>query len=53
VLPHNLKMGWGLVADLVRHLKARDFVNDSNEVGILTNSATLNLNCAEALGKLV
>jgi len=51
VLPHNLKMGRGLVADVVRHLKARDFVSDSNEVGILSNSATLNLNYAEALGE--
>jgi hypothetical protein len=40
----------GLVADVVRHLKALDFVNISSDVGILTNSATLKFNCAEALG---
>jgi hypothetical protein len=42
-------MGFGLETDVVRHLKALDFVSDSSDVGILTNSATLKLNSAEAL----
>jgi hypothetical protein len=33
-------MGFGLVADVVRHLKALDFVNASSDIGILTNFAT-------------
>jgi hypothetical protein len=38
------------VADVVRHLTALDFANTSSDVGILSNSATVKLNCAEALG---
>jgi hypothetical protein len=38
-----------LVADVVRHLLALDFEIDSSDFGILTNSVTLKLNCAEVL----
>jgi hypothetical protein len=44
-------MGFGLVADVVRHLKALDFVGVSSDVGILTNSAIRNLDFAEVIGR--
>jgi hypothetical protein len=43
------KRRFGHVADVVRHLKELGFVNASSNVGILTNSATHELNCAEVL----
>jgi DNA-binding beta-propeller fold protein YncE len=49
VLRHNLKMGFGLVADVVIHLKALDYVNVFRDIRILTNSATSKLNCGAAL----
>jgi hypothetical protein len=49
VLRHNLKIGFGLVAEVVRLLKAPDLVNFSSDFGILTNSATLEANRDRAL----
>jgi hypothetical protein len=46
-------MGFELVADVVRHLKTQDFASVSSDFGILTNSATRKLNCAEARGFFV
>jgi hypothetical protein len=46
---HNLKIGFGLVADVVRHLKTADFAMVSRDVGILTNSATQNLNLVKTI----
>jgi hypothetical protein len=42
-------MRFGLVADVLRHLKALYFVSVASDFGILTNSATDKLNCAEVL----
>ena len=42
-------MGFGLVADVVRHLKALGFVHVASDFRILTNSATQKLNCDEAI----
>jgi hypothetical protein len=41
----NLKMGFGLVADVVRHLKELDFVNVSSDYGILANSVVGSSSC--------
>jgi hypothetical protein len=42
-------MGLGLVADVLRHLKTSDFAIVSNDVGILTDSATQKSNLNRTL----
>jgi ribosomal protein S8 len=51
VLRHNLKIEFGNVAEVVRHLKTLEVAIVSRDVGILTNSATQKSNLDGILDK--